>query len=280
MADCLLDLVLRPGETDAAAVQVHADRGRLDRHHGGRGRAGRDRRPRGARRDGPRTAPPLRRTGRLPDGPGRRRRPHAHGRRPRTRRPLAERWVHRAEGALTDRWPARQTDASRRLAEGRAWTTSERWCGRRRDQAGDPALSSELGPRAGPAGGRRVAGPGREARSAGRTRTELVGAADRSRGRNGAAGHCAGPDEATARVPGVWCAPRLADADAADEADWEAGPGRRVTDAEDALDRPCRMHRGAAQLAGRPARSPPAAGDWSNARASLSPTPSPAPCSR
>ena len=58
MADCLLDLVLRPGETDAPAGSADADRGRVGRHARRRRRAGRDRRSRRARRDGPRPGPP------------------------------------------------------------------------------------------------------------------------------------------------------------------------------------------------------------------------------
>ena len=78
MADCLMDLVLRPDGVDLVAGAGAAHRGRLAGHPGRWRRGGRDRRPGGAAGDDPRTAAPVR-----PAAPrGRRARPRARGRRP------------------------------------------------------------------------------------------------------------------------------------------------------------------------------------------------------
>ena len=100
MADCLADLILRPGD-QRPPVQIGADRGRRGGHADRRRRARRDRRPAGARRPGPRTglrprpAPATRR--RRPD----RRRPDAGRGRRSPRRDRAGR--HRAEPTPTTR---------------------------------------------------------------------------------------------------------------------------------------------------------------------------------
>ena len=290
MADCLLDLVLRPGETDAPAGAAAADGGRIDRHAGGRRRAGGDRRPRRARRDGPRAArprspspaasrrpTPARRSRdplRLPTTPRRGSRPSRKSSsglvgRDRTARARRRELVDaepRADGPTSTEGRAPgPTDASAGAAltpasvRGRAPTGRDRRGsprGRRPDRSeptGSAASRAVAGRRT--AGGRRPIAPST-------TR----------------AGRCSTPAQALSHARRL--VRTAAAADAADEARLAGESGGRVTDAEDAL-AALRVDAPTPSASGWPNCSrPPAAAGWSSGRGSRSPTPCPARCSR